>query len=184
MEEIWKPIKGYENYYEVSNLGKVRGLRRLIKYKCGRPYIQEGREKVPQKRATGYLFVRLFKDGEEKAFSIHRLVAEAFIDNPNGYPVVNHKGESRTNNVVSNLEWCTHSYNSTYGNARKGCEESHRKPVIQETLDGQYVASYRSLTDAAIAVGRKDGSHNIGSVCSGKHYSAYGYKWKFKEKDK
>ena len=123
MEEVWKPIKGYENYYEVSNLGKVRGLRRLIKHKYGRPYMQEGKEKVPQKRSTGYLFVRLFKDGEGKSFNIHRLVAEAFIDNPNGYPVVNHKDESRTNNVVSNLEACSgfcERTNSEKWKAREG----------------------------------------------------------------
>lgn len=181
MVEIWKPIFGYEDLYEVSNFGNVRSLDRYVNTKGGKRSLRRGRKKIPRMRANGYLFVTLFKCGTGKMFNIHRLVAQAFLKNPNNYPQVNHKDENKKNNLITNLEWCTPSYNSTYRNARKRTEESHRKKVVQETIDGDYVATYNSITEAGIAVGKKNRSHNIGSVCNGKGKTAYGYKWKFKE---
>ena len=104
MDEIWKDIKGYEGLYQVSNLGRVRNIkyRRLLKY----GYVGE------------YNRVTLYSDSKPDYRMVHRLVAESFIDNPNNYPIVNHKDENKSNNVVSNLEWCTMAYNLNYGNCQ------------------------------------------------------------------
>lgn len=105
--EIWKPVVGYEGLYEVSNTGNVKSL--------GNKVWKNARILKPQVRGkSGYLFVRLSKDGQAKGINIHRLVAETFIPNPLNLPIVNHKDENRTNNHVDNLEWCTVSYNSKY----------------------------------------------------------------------
>ena len=108
MGEIWKPVVGYENLYEVSNLGRVKSL----KDNKGRY-----REKIKSSsdNGRGYLNVYLCKNGKGKRCYIHRLVAEAFLDNPNNYPIINHKDENKQNNHVSNLEWCDYEYNNTYG---------------------------------------------------------------------
>lgn len=105
MKEIWKPISGYENLYKISNLGNVISLRnnRFLKHHM----------------IKGYLFVQLSKDGKSRNYLVHRLVAGAFIDNPNNLPEINHKDENPLNNVVFNLEWCTHKYNMNYNNLGK-----------------------------------------------------------------
>lgn len=107
MEEIWKDIEGYEGLYQVSNLGRVKSLN----------YAKQGKEKILKDRisATGYKRVNLSKSGERKTYYVHRLVAETFIPNPNGYSEVNHKDENKSNNNIDNLEWCTSKYNSNYG---------------------------------------------------------------------
>ena len=106
-EEIWKDIDGYEGLYKVSNLGRVKSLN----------YLRKGieKERIPNKNNSGYLIVGLHKDGKIKNFLIHRLVAEAFIENVNDLPQVNHKDENKLNNCVENLEWCSAKYNSNYG---------------------------------------------------------------------
>lgn len=166
---MWRNINGYEGIYQVNEKGEVKN-------------VISGTLRKPQKRANGYLFVALYKNGVPSCKSIHRLVAEAFIENEEGYPIVNHKDENKVNNNVSNLEWCTYSYNSTYKNAHKGAEESHKKPVVQMGENGEELAVYDSVTSAAYAIGvGKNARPNISSVCLGKHERAYGYKWKFKE---
>lgn len=111
MKEIWKPILGYENIYEVSNLGRIKSLKR--KDISGR-VIQERFLKF-QKDKDGYLLVTLCKNGGKK-HRVHKLVAQAFIPNPNYFECINHKDENRANNNMKNLEWCTHEYNVNYGN--------------------------------------------------------------------
>ena len=101
MEEIWKDIEGYEGLYQISNLGRVWSVRKEIYRK---PTI-----------VSGYYGVSLTKDGQFDIFTIHRLVAKAFIPNPLNLPQVNHKDENKLNNRVDNLEWCTAKYNSNYG---------------------------------------------------------------------
>lgn len=115
MEEQWKDIKGYEGLYEVSNLGNVRSLDRTVKR--GQGYtIKEGRVLTPfYEEKKGYYQVVLAKDGKAKTYRVHRLVAVAFLENPNNYTDVNHKDEVKTNNNVDNLEWCTRKYNNNYG---------------------------------------------------------------------
>ena len=111
MEEIWKDIKGYEGLYKVSNLGKIKSLKRNInKRKCDEII------KKPSILPKGYLQMALCKNGNTKYTSIHRLVAEAFIPNPYNLPCVNHKDNNPQNNVVSNLEWITYKDNNNYRN--------------------------------------------------------------------
>ena len=106
MNEIWKDIKGYEGSYQVSNLGRVKSLN----------YHREGIEKILKiDGSTQYKTVMLYRDGGGTRFLLHRLVASAFIPNPNNYPVVNHIDEDKSNNRVDNLEWCTQQYNVNYG---------------------------------------------------------------------
>lgn len=109
--EEWKPICGYEGLYEVSNLGKVKSLN----------YNNTKQEKILSqvKKDNGYLYVNLYQKGNSKNFRVHRLVANAFIDNPSNLPCVNHKDENKENNQVYNLEWCTHKYNTNYGTTQQ-----------------------------------------------------------------
>ena len=110
--EIWKDIEGYEGLYQISNLGRVKSLP---KYTYSRGYAQLRKEKLLRPRKTGkyrnYLSVT-FNDG--KQHKVHRLVAQAFIPNPNNLSYVNHKDENTLNNCADNLEWCTNQYNVQY----------------------------------------------------------------------
>ena len=122
MAEKWKDIKGYENIYQVSNLGRIRSLDRIYVQpsRWGTSMLKKYKGKVlnPTDNGNGYLIISLRDDNRKrKSFYVHRLVAEHFLDNPNNLPEVNHKDEDKTNNFVENLEWCTASYNRTYGNA-------------------------------------------------------------------
>lgn len=105
-KEIWKPVVGYEGLYEVSNFGRVKSLN-CYNYK-------EPRIMKLGKRPDGYLSVGLSKNNTQKTKTVHRLVAEAFIPNPNNLEMVNHRDEDRTNNHVENLEWCTRAYNQLH----------------------------------------------------------------------
>ena len=158
--EIWKPVKDFEGC-EVSNLGNVRN-------RYGKPFKQF-------LNSRGYYRVSL---GTPRLHLVHRLVAKAFVDNPNGYPIVNHKDEDKTNNCANNLEWCTHKYNSNYGDTPQRCSEKQRMPVIQILPNGEEV-EWESLR----AVERELGfSHSSISKCAkGYQKKAYGFKWKFKE---
>ncbi len=110
MEE-WRPIKGYEGYYEVSNKGNVRSLDRVISYSDGHFQSIKGRIMTPNKTKWGYLQIRLSKDSSTKRRHIHDLVAEAYIPNPENLSEVNHKDHNKLNNLVENLEWITHKDN-------------------------------------------------------------------------
>lgn len=156
----WKNIEGYEGLYQVSNLGRVKSIRSntiLRPYDIGR----------------GYLAVKLCKNGINKNHKLHRLVAEAFIPNPDNLPCVNHKDENKANNCVDNLEWCSYSYNNNYGDKNK--------PILQYTIDGEFVKEWKSLKEVAESFGV--GHSNI-SCCCHKRYgfkTAYGYIWEFKK---
>ena len=118
MKEEWKDIEGYEGKYQISNLGRVKSLN----------YRNTGREdiltSVPDK--YGYLHVNLYKNGKKKHYTVHQLVAEVFILNPNNYEEINHKDENKSNNCVSNLEWCDRKYNMNYGTINKRLSESSK----------------------------------------------------------
>ena len=121
VEVVRKPIKGYEGYYEVDQLGRVYSVNRTITVNDnGRVYDKplSGGKMKQGMHSAGYKVVSLTKDGKTKRYYVHRLVAEAFIDNPNNLPFINHKDEDKTNNFADNLEWCTNEYNINYGNAR------------------------------------------------------------------
>ena len=114
MIEEWKPVVGYEGLYEVSNTGQIRSLKRNIILR-------------PKKEPTGYLRCNLSLNKNVKTFSIHRLVAQAFLPNPDNLPEVNHKDEDKTNNRVENLEWCNHKYNMNYGTRNIRSKDTHIK---------------------------------------------------------
>lgn len=149
VEVVRKPIKGYEGYYEVDQLGRVFSVDRVILVEDnGRKYNKPlaGKQMKQTMHDKGYKMVSLTRDGKTKLKFVHRLVAEAFIDNPDNLPMVNHKDEDKTNNFLENLEWCTASYNRTYGSAiekqaknlrgRHHTEEHKRK--ISESMKHSY----------------------------------------------
>ena len=166
MEEIWKPIKGYEGYYEASNLGNIRNSRtmHLIKQTLN---------------TAGYLRVQLSKASKVTFCLVHRLVAEAFLDKTG--PQVNHKNEIKTDNRVENLEWCDVSYNCRYGTRRERIVEKQGRPVIQMSLSGSVINTYPSLQEASRETGIN--FRHIKEICSkptGVRKTAGGYKWGFK----
>ena len=129
MIELWKDIEGYEGLYQVSNTGKVKRVKH-IDTKCRQGYrVFKERMLKPISNERGYLYVKLSKNNKEKTFKIHRLVAQAFISNPNNYPQVNHKDEVKTNNNITNLEWCDNKYNCNYGTKSQRQIETRRKKI-------------------------------------------------------
>ena len=169
MVEIYKDIVGYEGLYKVSNFGNVMSFwgktPKLLK---------------PRNNGKGYLFVGLSNHNKpRKNFYLHRLVAQAFLTNPNNYPVINHKDENKLNNNVSNLEFCTQQYNLKYGSHYERVSKALYKPVLQFSKNGNFVNEYPSIKDAKIKTGIDES--NIGKVCKGKLNSAGGFLWKYKQ---
>ena len=169
MEEVWKPITGYEGLYEVSSLGRIKSLN----------YNHTGKEKILKicKDGRGYLCANLCKDGKAKNHAIHRLVAKAFLPNPDNLPQVNHKDENKENNKVENLEWCSRSYNCSYGTRNKRTSEKNSKPVFSISKVNGLIMEYTSATEAERVTGIAQQS--ICRCCKGKLKSAGGYIWKY-----
>lgn len=113
--ERYKPIKGYEGYYEVSNMGNVLSLSRKTLGRWGKMKMSPGRLLKPEVSNVGYVRVQLSKNGKRCKYLVHRLVAQTFIPNENNSPCVNHKDNNRQNNSLENLEWCTYKENSEHG---------------------------------------------------------------------
>lgn len=120
--EIWKDVEEYKGLYQVSNRGRVK---RLAQPK--NPFRRDERILKSHIHTKGYEKVSFVRNGTQKIFYVHRLVAQAFIPNPNNYPQVNHKDENKLNNNVENLEWCTNRYNCNYGNQHAIRREAHKK---------------------------------------------------------
>lgn len=155
MEENWRDVEGYEGLYQVSNLGNV----------C-----RDGKIRRQGSR-RGYCTVNLCKHGVVKVYFVHRLVAKAFIPNPNEYPILNHKDENPLNNRADNLEWCTYSYNMTYGNA-----QASKIKAVEQLLNGVVVKTWESMAEAKRA-GYSQG--NISECCRGTRASHKGYEWRY-----
>ena len=130
--EIWKDIKGYEGYYQISSFGRVRGLDRYVK-QGDRTIMLKSKILKPRYDSGKYLRVILTKNAIAKGFSIHRLVAQHFIPNPDNLPEVNHKDENKENNNVDNLEWCTSKYNTNYGTRTERASKTATGKIISDS---------------------------------------------------
>lgn len=188
--EEWKDIVGYEGLYQVSNKGNVRSLpRRNAKNGILKPIITH----------DGYLTVGLCKNGKGKIYKIHRLVATAFIDNPNNLPCINHINEfDKFDNSVENLEWCTVAYNNNYGtgNARRAQSKNYKeivaksvahrnqkaineklsKAILQFSINGDFIKEWKSGVEVFKELG-----YTVYNACLGKVKKTHGFIWKYKE---
>lgn len=178
MEEIWKDVKGYEGLYQVSNLGRVKSLSRALPHTKG--YIAHYKGKLlPLQKCRNYSRVGLSKNGKQTGYFVHRLVAEAFIPNPDNLPEVNHKDENPSNNNVNNLEWCSHLYNSNYG--------TRRRRISETTLNNPYTSQAVLCVETGIVypsaheASRQTNVNlvNLCRVCRGERNQAGGYHWKY-----
>ena len=182
-KETWKDIKGYEGLYQVSNMGRIKSLERTVTKKNGRKYTVKGRILKPGTDRDGYLLVILSNtSGKRKTFKVHRLVCEAFHENPENKPCVNHIDENKTNNTANNLEWCTYEENNTHGTRLARSAKSQSKPVGQYTRDGELIKVWQSVNEVERQLGFDCG--NISKVALGKQKTAYGYVWKYVEEQK
>lgn len=173
--EIWKDIEGYEGLYQVSNLGRIRGIDRYVGYKNGKKRLWKGKIKTQTVTDKGYLKVRLCdRTTKDKSDEVQRIVARAFIPNPDNKPQVNHIDGNKKNNRVENLEWVTAQENDIHkiNVLKKGI-----KPVMQYDLSGNYIATYES------AVKAEEATHvarcSISNVLCGRRNKAGGYVWKY-----
>lgn len=171
-KEIWKPIERFNGKYEVSNLGRVRNNR--------------GHILSPDTRDNEYFYV-LLRDVNAKRgvhVYIHRLVAEAFIPNPNNYPIINHINENRQDNSIENLEWCTNSHNA--------CASTKRRKwfvrVVQKDLEGNVIAVHENIHEAAKSLGDVSKATNICRCMRGRAGlrkdgipTAFGYIWEYEK---
>lgn len=179
MEEIWKDIKSYEGLYQVSNLGKVRSFPRKGTHTKKIHILKSG------KNHKGYLYVVLTNKYKKKTISIHRLVAQAFIPNPNNLPQVNHIDGDKLNNCVENLEWIT-NYDNMKHAMKLGLRDKiykhgkeHFKSVIvnQYDLNNNFIKQWYCVRDIERELGFDN--RNVCACCRGKRPTAYGYKWKY-----
>lgn len=168
--EIWSNIKGYEGLYQVSSFGNVKSLGND----------KNRRDKLLKPgNDRGYKFVILSKDGAKRRLQVHRLVASAFLDNPDNLPVVNHKDENPSNNRVDNLEWCTYLYNNTYGTKIEKIATSHYKPIYSVNKTTNEITYYQSIKNAAEL--NNICKSNISRCLAGNRKTAGGYKWYYKD---
>ena len=195
MIEIWKDIEGYEGLYQVSNMGRVKSLNNNFSRK----------EKILKcHKINGYLRIDLHKNGGSKNFKVHRLVAEAFLPNPDNKPHINHINTVRDDNRVwvnedgsidyekSNLEWCTPKENMNnpltkekiegYLINRIGKHHPLSEPVIQFTKDGYMIRKWNCMRDVLRCKAIK-GGNNISACCRGKQKTSGGYVWKYYDTD-
>lgn len=164
MEEIWKDVKGYEGLYKVSNFGRVKSL----KY---------GRERILKTGKHGYyLTVSLYFDNKLKTAKVHRLVAMAFIENPDNKPQVNHLDEDKTNNNVNNLEWVTAKENINYGTAIQRRAKTISIPIKVIYSDGTY-----EVWESAKAFAKENNllSSNIVKVLKGRMKTTHGLHFEY-----
>lgn len=182
--EKWLPIKGYENYYEVSNIGRVKSLNRVIIKKNGRR--NSVKEKIlKQNKHDGYLYVSLTKNCKYKYLTVHRLVAEAFIPNSENKPTVDHINTVRTDNRVENLRWCSYKENNRNELSRKHLSESckkNRKNGIYDFFNKRVICVetgeiFESARKASNFLELKQ--NDVARCAQGKSKTAGGFKWEY-----
>lgn len=201
-QEIWKPVVGYEGLYEVSNLGRVKSVERYVPQGKSMRHVRE-RIKEVHSGSSGYPCVTLCKNRKSRATPLHRIIALAFIPNPENKPFIDHIDTDVTNYSLSNLRWVTpkenannvltmqHCRDNTYisevanrSNATKILKNTQTAPkkVYQYTMNGDFIAEYESAAEASRHTGIMRSA--IGRVCLGRTYSAGGYIWSFSKLDK
>lgn len=179
-KEIWKDITGYEGLYQVSDQGRVKSLERKVPHRAKEWTIKE-RILKPIDNGRGYLQVVLCTGGNIKRFFVHRLVCQAFHENPKGKPQVNHINEDKTDNRAYNLEWSTARENCNHGTHNERVAKAQSKQVGQYTLDGELIKVWVSLTEVKRQTGL--GQSHISQVANGKRKTAYNFIWKYVDKE-
>ena len=169
--EIWKDIEGYEGKYQVSSWGRVKSLN----------YNHTGKEQCikPEANNKGYFQVALCKNGKVQRPYVHRLVASAFLSNPNNLSEINHKDENPKNNCVSNIEWISHKDNCRYGTRNERILENRTGPFKEKQI---YCVELDMTFKSSHEAERQTGANqqNIISCCQGKRKRAGGFHWKYK----
>ena len=161
MQELWKDVVGYEGLYQVSRYGNVKNIKtnKVLKISTHK----------------GYQVLGLRKEDKIIRYFVHRLVAIAFIPNPNNLPEVNHKDENKLNNCVDNLEFCTHKHNSNCGTVQQRKGAARRRAVIQKSLDGEVIKTYKSAIQASVDTGIA--YEYICACIKGEYRTMGGYIW-------
>lgn len=181
--EEWKDIKDYEGLYQVSNLGRIKSLPRNRKFRHG--YYKTTEKLLKQtKLKSGYKQARLYKEnGEYKQFNVHRIVAEAFIPNPDNLTQINHKDENKSNNAIDNLEWCSQEYNLKYGTCMERSQMTRAlnrkyKHVLQiDKYTGEIIKEWNSVKETEILGGFS--YSGVLECCNGKLKTSCKYKWRY-----
>lgn len=176
-EEMWKDIEGYEGMYQVSSEGRIKSVERDIICKNGAKKHMKERILKGGLDRYGYPHVGLCDGNKRKIFLVHRLVAEAFITNPDNKPQVNHKDEVKTNNCVDNLEWMTNKENANYGTRTERSAKTQSKSVAQYSKDGKLIKIWASIKEAGSQLGLSRG--NISLAALGVYKTSGGFAWRF-----
>lgn len=176
MEEEWRDVNGYEGIYQISNLGRLRSLDRKVKGKNNSLRLLKGKILKFSKNLSGYPVRLLSRESTRTSFSIHRLVANAFLKKEKGKDYINHKNEIKTDNRVENLEWCTASYNNKYNGRAIKINAKRRKPVKATN-----VISGEEIWFISISYAHKAGFDlaHIHDCCNGYRKTHKGYRWEY-----
>lgn len=190
-KEIWKPIKDYEGLYEISNFGKVKSLSRNIYNLKNKKFNRKTKEKILNcvSNKKGYLTIQLYKNGKQKQYFVHRLVAQAFINNFQNKPQINHIDGNKKNNKVDNLEWVSNLENNKHSwliglrtnntVCHKNNKDKRLTSIIQYSLNGLILKKWNCINDVTKKYGYNHS--NIIACCKNKRATAYGFVWKYKK---
>lgn len=180
--EIWKPIEGFEGWYESSSYGNVRSVDRKVIFDDGRYANYKGKQLKPVVNSNGYYICNIYRNSKSKIVYIHRVVADHLVPNPEGKKYVNHIDGNKLNNSPDNLEWVTQLENARHAQRTGLTPDSHcAKTVKQYDKQGNLIATYSSYYEA----GKKTGfeASKIGLVVRGKRKTHKGFVWKGEDSD-